>query len=174
MAEDQRLLQRLHRGDLNALRSVYEKYKDDLLTIAMSCLCDIHAAEDCLHDVFVRFAEKAPGFTIRRSLKGYLITCIVNRARNQLRKNRNPMTCQIKESDHPTTSSDPAGESIRKEESIQVFEALATLSDHQHQVVVLHLYGEMKFKEIADLLKISIGTVQSRYRYGIDKLRRLL
>jgi RNA polymerase sigma factor (sigma-70 family) len=63
---------------------------------------------------------------------------------------------------------------IENEESIQVYKALAKLPDEQHEAVVLHLYGEMKFKEIADLLHISINTAQSRYRYGIDKLKTLL
>ena len=63
---------------------------------------------------------------------------------------------------------------IENEESTRIFQALAKLPDEQHEVVTLHLYGEMKFKEIADFLDISINTVQSRYRYGIEKLRTFL
>ena len=174
MSEDQRLLRRLHRGDPDALRCIYEKYKDDLLTIAVSVLCDIHAAEDCLHDVFVGFAKAAGDFHIQRSLKGYLISCVVNRARDQLKKSQNTSISQIKESDLRTTLCNPVGQLIDNEESTRVFQVLAKLPDEQHEVVTLHLYGEMKFKEIADLLDISINTVQSRYRYGIEKLRTLL
>ena len=174
MREDQRLLRRLHRGDMDALRCIYEKYKDDLLTIAVSVLCDIHAAEDCLHDVFVSFAKAAGDFNIQRSLKGYLISCVVNRARNQLKKGPNQSVCQIEELDLPATLSNPAGQLIDNEESTRVFQALAKLPNEQHEVVALHLYGEMKFKEIADFLDISINTVQSRYRYGIEKLRTFL
>ena len=174
MSEDQRLLRRLHRGDIDALRCLYEKYKDDLLTIAVSVLCDIHAAEDCLHDVFVDFAAAAGNFNISRSLKGYLISCVLNRARNQLKKGQILSIRHIEETDLPTTLSNPVGQLIDNEESARVFQALAKLPDNQHEVVALHLYGEMKFKEIADLLDISINTAQSRYRYGIEKLRTLL
>ena len=174
MPEDQRLLRRLYRGDLDALRCIYEKYKDDLLTVAVSVLCDVHAAEDCLHDVFIGFAKVANELHIRRSLKGYLISCVVNRARNQLKKGRNPSLSQIEESELPATLSNPAGQLIDNEQSVRVFQALAKLPDQQHEVVALHLYGEMKFKEIAELVGISINTVQSRYRYGIEKLRTLL
>jgi DNA-directed RNA polymerase specialized sigma24 family protein len=88
MSEDQRLLRRLNRGDLDGLRCIYEKYKDDLLTIAVSVLFDVHAAEDYLHDVFVNFTRISGDFHIQRSLKGYLISCVINRARNQLKKNK--------------------------------------------------------------------------------------
>ena len=174
MSENQRLLRRLHRGDLDALRCIYEKYKNDLLTIAVSVLCDIHAAEDCLHDVFVSFVKDPGNFHIQRSLKGYLISCVVNRARNQLKKGPKQSIYQIEKLDLPTKLSNPVGQLIDNEESTRVFQVLAKLPDEQHEVVTLHLYGEMKFKEIADLLDISINTVQSRYRYGIEKLRTLL
>ncbi|HUU17697.1 MAG TPA: sigma-70 family RNA polymerase sigma factor [Sedimentisphaerales bacterium] len=174
MSEDQHLLRRLNRGDLDGLGCIYEKYKDDLLTIAMSVLFDVHAAEDCLHDVFVNFARISGDFHIHRSLKGYLIRCMINRAKNQLKKNQNLSACQIEEVGNRTTFSNPLGQLIEHEESIQVFKALAKLPNEQHEVVVLYLYGEMKFKEIADLLDISINTVQSRYRYGIEKLKALL
>ena len=44
----------------------------------------------------------------------------------------------------------------------------------QREVVVLHLQGDMKFRQIAGMLEISVNTVQSRYRYGMGKLRQLL
>jgi DNA-directed RNA polymerase specialized sigma24 family protein len=44
----------------------------------------------------------------------------------------------------------------------------------QREVIVLHLYGEMKFREIATLQAVSLKTIQSRYRYGLDKLRSIL
>ena len=53
MAEDRELVERLCHGDRDALRRIYEKYKDDLLTIASCMLADRADAEDCLHDVFV-------------------------------------------------------------------------------------------------------------------------
>ena len=53
MKEDQQLMMCLQRGEKDALRRIYEKYRVDLFTIAASLLHDIHGAEDCLQDVFV-------------------------------------------------------------------------------------------------------------------------
>ena len=52
--------------------------------------------------------------------------------------------------------------------------AMAQLPYQQREVVILHAQGEMKFKAIAELQGVSINTVQSRYRYGLDKLRSIL
>lgn len=175
MAEDQRLLKRLCCGDPDALRRVYEKYMDDLLAVAASLLSDVHAAEDCVHDVFVRFAGAAGNaFDIRRNLKGYLMSCVANRARDQLRRKQRQANQPLTESDGPTSSGDPSSELIGREESVRVFEALAKLSYEQREVFVLHVQGAMKFREIATLLGVSTRTVQSRYRYAIRKLRMLL
>jgi len=177
MSEDRRLLKRLRCGDPDALRRIYEKYMDDLLAVAASLLFDVHAAEDCLHDVFVSFAGAVSTLKVRRNLKGYLVSCVANRARDQLRKKpRQPASRlgQLKESECPATSANPASQLIDCEESIRVFEALAELPYQQREVFVLHVQGGMKFREVAGLLNVSIGTVQSRYRYAIKKLRSLL
>lgn len=175
MSEDHRLLKRLCCGDRDALRRIYETYVDDMLSVAASLLSDVPAAEDCVHDVFVRFAGVAgDALNIRRNLKGYLMSCVANRARDQLRRKRRQANQPLAESHGPTSSDDPSSELIGCEESVRVFEALAKLSYEQREVFVLRVQGAMKFREIAALFGVSTGTVQSRYRYAIRKLRMLL
>ena len=176
MAENRRLLKNLRRGDRRALRLLYEKYKDDLLTVAMGLLGDIDAAEDCLQDVFVRFAGDAGRLNVRRNLKGYLLTCIANRARDRLRKDKRQPMSQLDESNYPAAQTCPAGGLVDCEKSAQarVFEALRELPYGQREVVTLHTQGGLTFRKIADLQGESINTIQSRYRYGIKKLRELL
>ncbi len=93
MSEDKRLLKGLQRGDKAALQQIYLKYKDDLITIARSLVFDINTAEDCLHDVFVMLASSNK--TIRSNVKGYLLSCTVNRARDYLRKKENLPSSQL-------------------------------------------------------------------------------
>ena len=169
MSEDKHLLKLLRHGDGFALRRLYEKYRTDLFTVALSLVHDVHAAEDCLQDVFVRLAESAAGMEIRRNLKGYLISSVANQARDRLRK-------KAKQLDGPesfgcsASATDPVKIVIRREESARVFNMLMKLPYAQREVFVLHVQGEMKFKEIAELQNVSIKTVLSRYRYGIEKL----
>jgi RNA polymerase sigma-70 factor (ECF subfamily) len=167
-------MKRLRYGDQDALHRVYEKYMDDLLAVAASLLADVHAAEDCLHDVFVGFADAACSLEIRHNLKGYLLTCVVNRARDKLLKRSRQKDCPLEGVDCPVTSTEPTCQLIGGEEVARLFKALTELPVKQREVFVLHAQGDMKFREIADLLEVSIGTVQSRYRYAIEKLRGIL
>ena len=174
MFEDQRLLNRLRAGDKDALRRIYEKYIDDLLRVATSLLSDIQSAEDCLHDVFVNFAGTIDDSMIHSNLKSYLISCVANRARDQLRSKARQSTYQPEQLCSPQVSPSPAKWLIDVEESARVFEALAELPYQQREVFVLRVQGQMRFREIAGLLGLSINSVQSRYRYAIEKLRAIL
>jgi len=57
MLEDKLLIWKFNRGDTGVLRRIYEKYKDDLVTLAAALLTDVSSAEDAVHDVFVSFIE---------------------------------------------------------------------------------------------------------------------
>lgn len=174
MPEDKQLLKRMRCGDKDALRQIYEKYRDDLFTVAVSLLRDVHASEDCLQEVFVNFAAAVDSLRIRHNLKGYLVSCVANRARDHLRKQTVQLNCSLEQLGPLAVNSDPANEVSGHEELEQVFEALAKLPYEQRETFVLHVQGEIKFSQIANLQNVSVRTVQSRYRYGIEKLRTIL
>jgi len=170
--EDQQLLRALHRGEAAALRQIYLKYKDDLLTIARSLVTDIHTAEDCLQDVFVSLASDRR--RIRSNLKGYLLSSVVNRARDYLRRRATQSNCQVNMRARQIDVTDPPDVLAQDAQMKTVMRALEMLSCEQREVIVLHLQGDMKFRQIAAILDMSINSVQSRYRYGIEKLRQVL
>ncbi len=171
---DRRLVHRLRRGDVDALQQIYHRYKEDLLTVAMSLLGEPQAAEDCVHDVFVHFAEAPADLHVNRSLRGYLVRCVANRALNVLKRRRLEPEPLPDEPESAASGDCPIRHSMASEESRRVFEALAQLPAEQREVITLHIQGQMRFREIAEQLNLSINTVQSRYRYGIEKLRTLL
>jgi RNA polymerase sigma-70 factor (ECF subfamily) len=173
--EDRALVWRLNRGDATALARVYEKHRDDLLRLAASMVSDRAAAEDIVQDVFVRFAGLARTFRLTGSLKGYLATCVANAARNCLKATQyRHTTCVDEEKAGASDTPSPEGRLICSEQFARVSGAVSELPSEQREVLTLHLYGDMSFREIAEWQKASIKTVQSRYRYGLDKLRSLL
>ena len=176
MWEDRLLVRRLRRGDRSALGRIYEKYKDDLLTIANCMRIDPAAAEDCLHDVFVGLAGRAGQFRLNSNLKGYLVTCVANRARDKLRaKPRQKENVSLGTiADVAGKPSEPMAEIIDCEESARLRRALGQLPCEQREVITLRVHGKLRFREIAKREGVSTNTVQSRYRYGLDKLRTLL
>ena len=70
MVEDKLLMWRFKRGSREALRRIYDKYLDYLLTLAVALLNDINTAEDVVHDVFVSFAGSAENIKIDEGIKG--------------------------------------------------------------------------------------------------------
>jgi len=176
VSDDQKLLRSLQQGDPAALRCLYERYKDDLLTVASCLLVDRNLAEDCVHDVVVSFAAGAARIHLRSTLKSYLAASVANQARGELRKRAHHVSLAGGEGDldHATAGDNPVAGVEQREETAQVQEALAGLPYEQREAITLHLHGGLTFREIARQQGISINTVQSRYRYGIARLRKLL
>ena len=81
MVEDRLLIWKFKHGNKDALRSIYEKYKNDLLKLAVTLVNDVNTAEDVVEEIFVAFAQSAENIRISGNLKKFLSTCVANRIR---------------------------------------------------------------------------------------------
>ena len=175
MIEDMLLIWKFKSGDKAALARIYEKYKYDLLRVAAALLTRTTLAEDIVHDVFISFAQSAERLRVSGNLKSYLVTSVANRARNiNLTQARQPASQPEPKDCVGDDCQRPEQWLIATEEFKRVTNTMAVLPYQQREVITLHLYGEMTFDTIAKSQRESINTVQSRYRYGLDKLRSLL
>jgi RNA polymerase sigma-70 factor (ECF subfamily) len=174
MLEDRFLIRQLNHGSMQALRRIYEKYREDLFTIVVSLVGDRHLGEDCLQDVFVNLAESAGRIRIRSNLKGYLASAIMNRARDRLRRQSRQVDCPIDELQLEETPPHPDEQLICDEQTSALLQAIAGLPVEQREVFILYAQGAMSFRRIAKQQRVSIRTAHSRYRYAINKLRVLL
>jgi RNA polymerase sigma factor (sigma-70 family) len=172
MLEDKLLILKFNRGNREALRSIYEKYKDDLVTLSAALLNDVSSAEDVVHDVFVGFIESSRKFRLTGSLKGYLATWVANNARNRNKAGRRHQNAEA--GAVMPDANGPDASAIFGEELRRFSLALEQLPYEQREVLLLHSYSGMKFKVIAQQQNVSINTVQGRYRYALDKLRSML
>ncbi|MHC4309611.1 MAG: RNA polymerase sigma factor [Planctomycetota bacterium] len=172
--EDKLLIWKFKHGSSDALCRIYEKYEDNMLTSAISLLNDLSAAEDVVHDVFVSFSQSADKLRLDGSLRGYLITSVVNLARDKIRARRRHSLALDKVNPVSSDSKQPSDSIIGNEELQRLGYAMAQLPCEQREVIVLRLRGGMTFRAIAKSQGVSINTIQSRYRYGLDKLRSLL
>ena len=174
MIEDKILLWKFKHGSSDALSRIYEKYKSDLFSLANSLLHDLNAAEDVVHDVFVSFVKSADDFKLTGSLKGYLLTCVANLSRDRVRaRKRAPIGMSKTDIAIPDYKM-PSHVLISAEELHRLREAIAKIPYEQREVVILHLQGRRTFRQIAESQGIAVSTVQSRYRYGLEKLKSLL
>jgi RNA polymerase sigma factor (sigma-70 family) len=175
MLEDRLLIWRLKCGSREALCTIYERHRDDLLRLAASLLNDRSSAEDLVHEIFVAFSRNAAGFHLSGSLRGYLATCVANRARNLNRDGHRHQAASLEGVEPAAPAAARPDRWIELTEQFRrVSAALAELPSEQREVVTLHIYGRMTFREVARSQGLAIKTVQSRYRYALDKLRTLL
>jgi RNA polymerase sigma-70 factor (ECF subfamily) len=174
MLEDEVLKWRFKRGSDEALTLIYEKYLEPMLTLAMGLLNDAGAAEDVVQDVFVSFAQSRRSFRVRGSLSGYLATSVVNRVRDHQRRLRRRGRGGEKRGQWASEAGGPEQAVILSEQAKLLSAAVAALPEAQREVVLLRLKADMKFRDIAQLQKISVNTALSRYRYGLETLRSTL
>jgi RNA polymerase sigma-70 factor (ECF subfamily) len=151
--------------DREDVRRLYDQHGPALLAYACSILRDYSTAEDMLHQVFVRLLRG--DIKIAGSPSSYLFTAVRNAALDYRRHHFREVSLEI---DVGWLES-PAG---MKETGISLQSALWELPEEQREIIVLHVWGQMKFEEAAQVLGISPNTAASRYRYGLTKLREKL
>ena len=129
--EDRLLVWKLKRGSRSALRRIYEKYRSDLLRVASGLLVEKTQAEDVIHDVFAFFVESCRHFQLTGSLRGYLVTCVANRARNINRSKARQATTELKGTPRSVSDLKRSDEWIVNDEEFQrICVALGKLPDN--------------------------------------------
>jgi RNA polymerase sigma-70 factor (ECF subfamily) len=175
MLEDRLLVWRLKQASGRAVRRLYDKYEEDLLTLAANLLGDAHQAEDVLQDVFMKFVESIDTFEVTGSLRSYLATCVANRSRDYRRRVRGWAGEPIEAAQRVESERQgPLARAVAGDQQQRLATALAELPHEQREAVLLHLQGSLKFREIAEAQNVSAKTAESRYRYGLNKLRSAL
>ncbi|HPC96413.1 MAG TPA: sigma-70 family RNA polymerase sigma factor [Sedimentisphaerales bacterium] len=174
MIEDELLKFGLKRGRPEALRRIYEKYLNYMLSVAMAFLNDAPAAEDVVHDVFVSLTRSPDRFRLTGSLKHYLATCVANKARDYLRAGKRSAVRVRAIAEPQREAGSPEESLICDEQARQVYEALAQVPYEMREVVALRIKAGLGFKQIAQMQNVSYVAVQARYRRGIETLRSLL
>ncbi|MCE5339837.1 MAG: sigma-70 family RNA polymerase sigma factor [Planctomycetaceae bacterium] len=174
MLEDKWLIWKLKRGSSDALCCIYKKYKTNMLALAVTLSNDKFLAEDIVHDCFVSFAGCCRKLQLKTSLKSYLLTSVANRVRNICR-DKIKSAADINEMEIADSDlKQPLQQAMNNERVRKINFALGLLPYEQREIIILYFQSRLTFKEIAESQNVSINTIQSRYRYGIDKLRSLL
>lgn len=150
MMEDRILLWKFKRGSQDALRRVYEKYRTDLLKLAVSLVVDVNTAEDVVQDIFVSFAQSAAKIGVAGDLRNYLVTCVANRIRNRRRDQQTHEAVGLDGADSLVCRSRrPEQWAILNEELRSLSEAMAQIPYEQREVVNLYTQGDLTFRQIA-------------------------
>jgi RNA polymerase sigma-70 factor (ECF subfamily) len=162
---------RLAANDPVALEMMWSEYASDLLGYLAAIHCSRNDAEDTLQEVFVTIARKRTSVAGARLLKPYLFQLARNVALNRLKRDKRIRDRRECASDWlvPVEPAPPDELQIEK-----LVAGLAELPEKQRSVLVLKFYRDKTLREIGELLDISENTAASCFRYGIEKLRRVM
>ncbi len=144
-------------GELSRLERAYRQWRGMLLRFASVMVGDCVLAEDVVQDAFVRVMRSGARFDSTKAFKTYLLRSVRSAAVDILRKKP--------ASQLPTTAATTPD---------FVSDLLSALPQQQREVVVLRIWGKMTFRDIAETLGVPLGTVLSRMRYAMMRLRRLV
>jgi RNA polymerase sigma factor (sigma-70 family) len=176
MLLEKRLIIRFNRGDTSALRDIYGLYKDELVSLAAVLLQDKTTAEDVVHDVFAGLVQRQSTLRIAKNLRAYLFTSVTNRVRQHIRRapRHGASSLDLRDDVRINQGDPPECWLVLDEQKRDLAQALSKLPYEQREVIMLRHFSDFKLKSIAATQKVSVNTVQGRYRYGINKLRSLL
>jgi RNA polymerase sigma-70 factor (ECF subfamily) len=171
-------MQQLSLRDRHAFEVIYDRYGDLVYSTALRVLRDPQLAEDISQEIFVRLWRKPERYVAERGrFLTWLISVTRNRAVDEVRargRRQRYETASPEEQERELPASeaiDPALNAQLAEGRRIVRAALAELPPEQRQVIELAFFGGLTQREIADRLAQPLGTVKTRIRLGMQKLR---
>jgi RNA polymerase sigma-70 factor (ECF subfamily) len=178
---DEALLGKAIAGDRESLEELFQRYRLLAFRVAHRLLNNEADALDAVQEGFVKALTHLPSFQGRSSFKTWLLRVVSNAALDLGRQrgrrdilSMDGLAPKFREEYEPLTQPDPSHELHRQDLRRKLREALDQLPAAQRQTFVLHAEGELSYREVAETLGISIGTVMSRLYYARQRLRSLL
>ncbi|HEY0099046.1 MAG TPA: sigma-70 family RNA polymerase sigma factor [Pyrinomonadaceae bacterium] len=175
-SSDTELLHAVARGDESALAALYDRYNSILLGLLLRILHSRVEAEDVLQEVFIQIWQRAANFDEARG-RGFtwMVTLARSRAIDRLRSLQSRQRADDTAlRDAPEAVGDASDDAYHAEQREIVRGALAQIPEEQRRALLLAYFEGLTQSEIAARLGQPLGTVKTRMRSGMSKLRELL
>jgi RNA polymerase sigma-70 factor (ECF subfamily) len=176
-APERRILERMAAGEGDALRELYDIHARAVYSLAVRILRSQSDAEDIVQEVFVQAWRNATRYDASRgTVAGWLLMQAKSRSIDRLRarRARPEHTDNSKRPEPADATAGPDVQIVRGEQAERVREALEQLPRLQRTAVELAYYEGLTHAEIAEQLEQPLGTVKTRIRQGLLKLRQAL
>ncbi len=169
--QDSELIARYKSGDADAFASLYRRYRGVVAGYVFALTRSREEAENIVQEVFLAVIRRIDSLTPEGNFRAYLLTRARGLALN-LKRVKMPINGDCSETLLDAPGPMEAAES--REASEKLSRTLATLPREQREVVALRAHAGMTVRQIAGMLGEPVGTIKSRYRYALEKLRASL
>lgn len=180
LTSDEDLLKNIASGEKDALGELYDRYGRLVYSLALNSVGDQSVAEEITQEVFLRVWEKAHTYQSQKAQVNTWITRItryrsidVLRKRGARQEDQQVRWSELSPSEMVNVDGrNPEWEAERSIQGRQAKEAIASLPPEQQQVLALAYFQGLSHQQIADTMAIPLGTVKTRIRLGMQKLRQ--
>ena len=170
-------LARIPAGDRTALQTVYRLTSAKLFAVCFRILGEQTEAEDVLQEVYLTVWRKAAEFdAARASPMTWLIAIARNRAIDRLRATHTSRRMEPIDQAMELADGAPAADSALEgaQESVRLHECLGGLADHEHNALRAAFFDGNTYEELAERMKVPLGTMKSWIRRAMIKLKACL
>lgn len=173
--KDKELIRKIRDKDREALGAIIEQYYTDIFRFCLYMVQAEADAYDLTQEVFLKFIKYGASYQ-HKNLKGYLLTIARNLCFNYFQKKKEINYPYDSETLDSMLLSMPheSNELNKAEDVVYLMNLLRELSPNTRETVILRIYEELKFKDIAKIMGCSISTVKSRFRLGTQQLKKLM
>jgi len=170
------MLHAVARGDEDALARLYDRYRIILFSLLVRILKSREEAEDVLQEVFLQIWKRAKDFDESRGKPfTWLVTLTRSRAIDRIRQlGARQRLAEASSLEMSEAVSDAVADTLHSEQREIVARALAALPEEQRRALNLAYFDGLTQSEIAEQLDTPLGTIKTRMRSGMIKLRELL
>ncbi len=170
--EEKRLFERALKGDTAAFEKIYRSYVKELCSFAAYYVKSYNAAEDIVQNLFLLLWERKETVRIDGSFKTYLFTSVRNLSLNFLKHQTIERTSSGTYSMLFSVPSATPHEIVEHQElDVLITQALEKIPERCRIVFILSRYFNMKYTEIAEILEISVKTVDAHMVHAVKSLR---
>ncbi len=168
---DQQLVEEVRAGQRASFSELVKRHQRGMLRLSMRFMKDLDVAQDVVQDAFIKSYEKLNMFEGRASFKSWLYQITVNTARNKLREKR----YDFSDIDDVQLSVAPVAESKMIHAAITDLIQLEVdrLPFKQKTALVLRVYEDLSFSEIAEIMQCPYDTAKANYRHALLKLKEI-
>ena len=154
----------LSKGDKDALSVIYDCMARMMFSLAYAITVNYHDAEDVLQDTLIEVVKYAHTYKSGSNATAWILTMVRHRSIDIIRKRKLAVSVEkIKTVCMPESKSDIS--------QLEVLDMLSVLDEDEMQILVLRLYTKMPYKEIMDIMRISIAAAQKKYQRAVRKLK---